>query len=70
MRSEHLAHGAQLERLAELTADHTAPAGACTTWQALYAGTRQFQDDLMEHIHLENNLLFPRVEGGRAGPGR
>jgi regulator of cell morphogenesis and NO signaling len=62
MRHEHTSHGTQLERLAALTSDHTPPADACTTWLALYAGTRQFSDDLMQHIHLENNLLFPRFE--------
>jgi regulator of cell morphogenesis and NO signaling len=68
MRHEHTAHGAQLERLATLTHDHTPPADACASWQALYAGTRRFSDDLMQHIHLENNLLFPAFEGG-AGAG-
>jgi regulator of cell morphogenesis and NO signaling len=62
MRDEHVAHGAQLERLAALTRDHEPPAEACNTWRALYAGTRQFTDDLMQHIHLENNLLFPAFE--------
>lgn len=62
MRHEHTAHGAQLERLAALTGDHTAPPEACTTWRALYAATRQFADDLVDHIHLENNLLFPQFE--------
>ena len=62
MRHEHASHGAQLARLAALTRDHVAPPGACNTWQALYAGTRQLTDDLMQHIHLENNLLFPAFE--------
>ncbi len=60
MRHEHNAHGQRLERLAALTHDHEPPADACNTWRALYAGTRQFSDDLMQHIHLENNVLFPR----------
>ena len=63
MRHEHVSHGAQLERLAELTQQHQPPAGACNTWQALYAGTARLSDDLIEHIHTENNLLFPLFEG-------
>lgn len=60
MQHEHRAHGERLERLEALTGDHTPPAGACNTWQALYAGTRRLTDDLMQHIHLENHLLFPQ----------
>ncbi len=32
----------------------------CTTWRGLYAGCRDFTDALMEHVHIENNVLFPR----------
>ena len=62
MRHEHVSHGAQIERLAELTQQHQPPAGACNTWQALYAGTARLTEDLIEHIHTENNLLFPVFE--------
>jgi regulator of cell morphogenesis and NO signaling len=62
MRHEHINHGAQLERLAVLTTQHTPPSGACNTWQALYAGTARLTEDLIEHIHLENNHLFPAFE--------
>ena len=60
MLSEHDSHGEQLRRLEALTTDFTPPAGACTTWRALYLGAGKLADDLMEHIHLENNVLFPR----------
>lgn len=60
MRVEHTGHGEHLERLAELTREHTPPPGACNTWRALYAGTAQLTSDLISHIHLENNILFPR----------
>ena len=63
MRHEHVSHGAQIEHLAELTQQHQPPAGACNTWQALYAGTARLTEDLIEHIHTENNLLFPAFEG-------
>ncbi len=60
MRHEHDDHGEHLRALEALTNGGVPPAGACNTWRALYAGTRKFTDDLMEHIHLENNVLFPR----------
>ena len=62
MRDEHTSHGAQLERLMALTNDASPPPGACNTWRALYAGIGQFSDDLISHIHTENNLLFPAFE--------
>ena len=58
MRTEHTHHGAQLEQVLELAHGATPPQGACNTWRALYAGLAQFRDDLIEHIHLENNVLF------------
>jgi len=60
MRHEHVEHGERLRQLEELTRDHTPPADACNTWRALYAGTRKLVDDVMQHIHLENNVLFPQ----------
>jgi len=63
MRHEHDDHGEHLRALEGLTNGITVPAGACRTWQALYAGLAKLQDDLMEHIHLENNVLFPRFSG-------
>jgi len=62
MRHEHVDHGTMLEKLAALTNDATPPAGACNTWRALFAGIAQLNDDLINHIHLENNVLFPQFE--------
>lgn len=62
MRTEHADHGSMLEMLQTLTNDATAPDGACTTWRALYAGVAQFRDDLVNHIHLENNVLFAQFD--------
>jgi regulator of cell morphogenesis and NO signaling len=62
MRSEHIDHGAQLDKLMALTHDATPPAGACNTWRALYTGIAQLNDDLINHIHLENNVLFAHFE--------
>ena len=62
MRHEHVDHGTMLEKLAAMTNDATPPAGACNTWRALFAGIAQLNDDLISHIHLENNVLFPQFE--------
>jgi len=60
MMAEHEVVGEQLERLAELTTDFTPPSGACTTWRALYQACQKLDEDLREHMHLENNVLFPQ----------
>lgn len=60
MLAEHDDHGVHLRELERLTNDFLTPADACSTWRALYAGASKFADDLMQHIHTENNVLFPR----------
>ena len=69
MRHEHDDHGAHLRELDRLTNGITVPADACRTWQALYGGLAKLVDDLMEHIHLENNVLFPRFSAVESGAG-
>ena len=60
MRQEHRRHGARLVRLEEIGREFIPPEDACRSWCALYAGAAKFVEDLREHIHLENNVLFPR----------
>lgn len=62
MRHEHDDHGEALRELERLTNHMRPPIGACNTWRALYLGLQKLRDDLMEHIHLENNLLFIKQE--------
>lgn len=62
MRHDHDDHGECLRKLAHLTDDFTPPTDACRSWQALSVGTAKLSEDLMEHIHLENNVLFPRFQ--------
>jgi regulator of cell morphogenesis and NO signaling len=62
MRDEHEDHGEALAAIRALTHDLTLPEGACNTWQALYRGLEELEVDLIEHIHLENNILFDRVD--------
>lgn len=64
MMQEHDDHAANLRRTRALTADLVAPARACGTWRALYDGLRELELDLMRHVHLENNVLFPTVLNG------
>ncbi|QHM70453.1 iron-sulfur cluster repair protein YtfE [Mixta intestinalis] len=64
MEFEHNEAGEQLEVIKSLTNNLTPPEEACTTWRALYSGIDNFIQELMQHIHLENNLLFPRALRG------
>jgi regulator of cell morphogenesis and NO signaling len=61
MELEHRDHGQNLVRLRELAHDFEPPEEACGTWRALYLGLAELESDLMQHIHLENNALFPRA---------
>ena len=58
MRFEHEQHGGALGNIQRLTNNITTPVNACNTWRALYGGLNAFKEDLMQHIHLENNVLF------------
>ena len=67
MRHDHDDHSEHLRRLESITENFTLPEGACRSWQALYAGLAKLANDLIEHIQLENNVLFPRYEGPSQG---
>jgi regulator of cell morphogenesis and NO signaling len=61
MEHEHNEHAVHLARIRQVTGDLQIPAHACATWTALYQGLALIEAELMEHIHLENNVLFPRA---------
>ena len=61
MLMEHDSAGDALARMRQLTAGYSLPADACATWRAFYAGLAEMERDLHQHIHLENNILFPRA---------
>jgi regulator of cell morphogenesis and NO signaling len=61
MESEHEEAGRALQRLRRLSRNYTPPADACSTYRALMEGLEQLELDLHQHIHEENNILFPRV---------
>jgi regulator of cell morphogenesis and NO signaling len=61
MTAEHDAAGGLLAEIRDLSFQFTPPVGACPTYCAYYAGLQEFEQDLHQHIHLENNILFPRA---------
>jgi regulator of cell morphogenesis and NO signaling len=61
MESEHEAAGTILKQIAKLSNNYTPPEWACNTFKALYAKLDEFEQDLHLHIHLENNILFPKA---------
>jgi regulator of cell morphogenesis and NO signaling len=61
MTAEHDAAGELLAEIRDLSHEFTPPVGACPTYCAFYAGLQEFEQDLHQHIHLENNILFPRA---------
>ncbi len=60
MEKEHADVAGDLKRTRELTSDLTPPADACNTWRSLYLRLTTMESELKDHIHLENNVLFPR----------
>lgn len=58
MRMEHEQHGDALRELDAITRGNALPADACGTWRALAAGIAEFRADLLQHIALENEVLF------------
>lgn len=61
MMKEHDQAGDELRALREITNQYQPPADACTTYRAFYRAMEDLERDLHRHIHLENNILFPRA---------
>ncbi|MGD9762377.1 MAG: iron-sulfur cluster repair di-iron protein [Candidatus Binatia bacterium] len=61
MMQEHLDHADNLAHLRRLAREFCAPADACTSWRVLYDALGELELELMRHMHLENNALFPRI---------
>lgn len=62
MKEEHDLAGDIFRRIAKLSSDYMPPKDACETYKVTFALLREFEEDLHLHIHLENNLLFPKAE--------
>ena len=61
MEAEHESAGAALARIREITQDFHVPEYGCVTYRALMSGLKELEQDLHMHVHLENNVLFPRA---------
>jgi regulator of cell morphogenesis and NO signaling len=61
MELEHDSAGAALKEISSLTSGYTPPEDACFSYKTLFAALKEFETDLHQHIHLENNILFPRA---------
>jgi regulator of cell morphogenesis and NO signaling len=61
MMAEHDTDGDILKEMRRLSKDYTIPDGACPSYAGLYTRLEALEHDLHEHIHLENNVLFPRA---------
>lgn len=61
MKHEHTVEGERFEKIAELSNGYQFPDDACGTYQVTYKMLEEFESDLHKHIHLENNILFPKA---------
>ena len=61
MEQEHDHAGSLMKEIRELTNNFTPPANACTTFRLSFASLQAFERDLHQHVHLENNILFPKA---------
>jgi regulator of cell morphogenesis and NO signaling len=62
MMDEHQQAGDEMAYINKLTNNYTPPANACGTFRVLYSELKDFEKDLHVHVHLENNILFPKAE--------
>ena len=62
MMEEHDNEGERFRKIAESSNDYTPPSDACNTYRVTFSLLQEFEEDLHRHIHLENNILFPKAE--------
>lgn len=58
MKMEHQAAGKDMWLFHELTNDYVLPEDACSSYKQLFEKMKEFEDDFLLHVHLENNILF------------
>ncbi|WP_440999251.1 iron-sulfur cluster repair di-iron protein [Fodinibius sp. SL11] len=61
MEEEHDEAGTSIAKIRKLSNDFTPPEDACTTYRILFKNLEAFEQDLHKHVHLENNILFPKA---------
>ncbi len=62
LRGDHETEGDLFAKISALTNNYTPPVDACNTYKVTYSMLREFEQDLHKHIHLENNILFPKAQ--------
>ena len=67
MELEHDSAGAAIKSISELSGNYTPPDEACFSYKTLYSALKDFESDLHQHVHLENNILFPRAIAMESG---
>ena len=61
MNGEHEFAGGAMDKINEITGGYQVPADGCNTYMVSFKLLKQFEDDLHIHVHLENNILFPKA---------
>jgi regulator of cell morphogenesis and NO signaling len=61
MMKEHDAAGDLVKQIRNSSSDYLPPEDTCTSYKALFQALQEFEGDLHQHVHLENNILFPRA---------
>lgn len=61
MEAEHVEVGDEMEQIRQLSSNYTLPIDACTSYRVLFSKLQEFERDLHQHIHLENNILFVKA---------
>jgi len=61
MEQDHEAEGERFRHISEMTEQYNPPADACNTYRVTFSLLHEFEEDLHRHIHLENNILFPKA---------
>jgi regulator of cell morphogenesis and NO signaling len=62
LSSEHESAGGAMDRICDITKSYTVPADGCNTYHLTFKLLKQFEDDLHVHVHLENNIIFPKLK--------
>jgi regulator of cell morphogenesis and NO signaling len=62
MEHEHENAGAALQRIRQATANFQVPSDACNTYRVMLVGLEQLEQNMHQHVHKENNILFPRAK--------
>ncbi|NJO89314.1 MAG: hypothetical protein HC831_10410 [Chloroflexia bacterium] len=61
MTSEHELAGGSMDKINDITKGYLVPDDGCNTYMVTFNLLKQFEDDLHIHVHLENNILFPKA---------